>query len=474
MGERLVVDRYELVHELASGGMATVYLGRVRGAVGFARTVAIKRAHQFLTKDPEFVAMFLDEARLASRIRHPNVVQTLDVVSQNGELFLIMDYVHGVSLAAIERAVFATGEGVPVPIAAAIVSGMLLGLHAAHESKDEAGGALDIVHRDVSPQNVLVGADGIARVVDFGIAKAAGRLQATTDGQIKGKAAYMAPEQLGGRADRRCDVYAASVVLWELLTSRRLFHGESSSEVIAQVLAARVPLPSSIAPTIPKELEEIVMVGLDPAPEQRFPTAREMDRALQRATAMASPFEVAEWLESTMGESLRAAAGVLTKLEAESRSSLDDGVARHQAPQIDPYGATETQTVGTLPTRRHRTAWAPGIVVGMLLAAGVFGLMRARSSPPPSAEAAAVSPAVAVLPAATPTVAPSQTASSETPPAVVLPAPSTLASSIRNAVNPQGTASSVLRPARPSAAPSSTPRPGGRPPPKSGVPADWN
>jgi eukaryotic-like serine/threonine-protein kinase len=187
--------RYVLFDEIGVGGMASVHLGRLLGPAGFTRTVAIKRLHPHLAKDPQLAAMFLDEARLAAAIRHANVVATLDVVEQEGELFLVMEYVHGASLSRLVRE---TGAIDP-SIASAVVTGALHGLHAAHEAKDEEGHALEIVHRDVSPENVLVGVDGGARLLDFGVAKAASRLQTTRDGSIKGKLRYMAPEQLAGR-----------------------------------------------------------------------------------------------------------------------------------------------------------------------------------------------------------------------------------------------------------------------------------
>jgi serine/threonine-protein kinase len=224
----IVIGRYALYDEIASGGMATVHIGRLLGPVGFSRTVAIKRMHANLAKDPEFVSMFLDEARLAARIRHPNVIGTLDVVALAGELFLVMEYVHGESLFRLMKAARDAGSPIPLPIVSAIMVGVLDGLHAAHEATNEREEPLGIVHRDVSPHNVIVGAsDGLARVLDFGIAKAADRTHSTQDGQIKGKLSYMAPEQLASEAvDRRSDIYAASVVLWEAIAGRRMLSGE--------------------------------------------------------------------------------------------------------------------------------------------------------------------------------------------------------------------------------------------------------
>ena len=209
MNEPRTIGRYRIFDEIASGGMGTVHYGRMSGAAGFARTVAIKRLHPQFSKSPEFVEGLIDEARVAARIRHPNVVATLDVLAEEGEMLLVMEYVEGVTLSHLMRELGRDDVKIPVPVAVGIMTGALYGLHAAHEAVGEDGVPLEVVHRDVSPQNIIVGVDGVARVVDFGVAKAVGRLQTTTDGRIKGKIAYMPPEQLRGRpVDRRADVYA--------------------------------------------------------------------------------------------------------------------------------------------------------------------------------------------------------------------------------------------------------------------------
>ncbi|MBX3231258.1 MAG: serine/threonine protein kinase [Labilithrix sp.] len=316
-----VVGRYALYNEIAAGGMATIHLGRLLGPVGFARTVAVKRLHPQYAKDPEFVSMFLDEARLAARVQHPNVVATIDVVATDGELFLIMDYVRGESLSKLLRMVRKKNAHVPPRIAAAIMCGFLHGLHSAHEAKDERGSPLNLVHRDVSPQNVLVGADGIPRVLDFGIAKAAGRIQVTRDGQIKGKLAYMPPEQLAGRElSRAVDIYASAVVMWETLTAERLFKAETEAETLTRILRAPVPSPSEVYAGVPREFNAPVLKSLSRDPTKRHATAKELALELERCVGIASPTEVGEWVEDLVGPSLNAREEAIAQIELSSQS----------------------------------------------------------------------------------------------------------------------------------------------------------
>jgi len=299
----VTVGRYALRHEIASGGMAVVHLGRLLGPAGFSRTVAIKRLHAHLARNPEFVAMFLDEARLAARIRHPNVVSTLDVVATEGELFVVMEYVPGDSLARLLRAASDRGERAPLPVAASIMVNVLHGLHAAHEACDEQGFPLGLVHRDVSPHNVLVGTDGLAHLIDFGVAKAAGRAQVTREGQLKGKLAYMAPEQVkGGRAvDRRADVFVASVVFWEMLTGLRLFDGADEGEIYGKVVRGDVRRPSKAATGIDRASDSIVLRGLARNPTRRYESARTMALAIEAALPLAPPSQVGQWVERLTG-----------------------------------------------------------------------------------------------------------------------------------------------------------------------------
>ena len=300
-----MLGRYQLLHTIATGGMATVYLGRALGKAGFERVVAIKCCHPHLRDDEEFATMFMDEARLAARIHHPNVVSTLDV-GEGDALYLVMEYVEGDRLSGLIKAASKKGQRVPVPIAARLMIDLLSGLHAAHELRDPQGAPLLIVHRDVSPQNVLVGVDGVARITDFGIAKAEARATVTREGQVKGKMSYMAPEQVSSsNVTRRADIYAAGVVFWETLTGRRLFRADSDAETLNLVLHGVVPGPSAIVPDIPSEVDAIVRRALERDPEKRFATAEEFAEALENLPfKVATSRAVASYINELLGETL--------------------------------------------------------------------------------------------------------------------------------------------------------------------------
>jgi serine/threonine protein kinase len=313
--------RYTLFAEIASGGMASVHIGRLVSTAGFSRTVAIKRLYPQFAKDPEFVAMFLDEAQLAARIKHPNVVPTLDIVRDNDQLLLVMEYVPGETLSRLTRALSARGERFDPRVASAIVVGVLHGLHAAHEAKNEFGEPLGIVHRDVSPQNVLVGTDGVPRLVDFGVAKAIGQMHETRGQEVKGKLAYMAPEQiLSGTVTRAADIWAASVVFWESLAGRRLFSGENDGITIRRVLDGEVPSLAGEVAGVSPSLEAIIRKGLARNPGERFATARAMALAIEQAMPVALPSEVGQFVESVCGEAIGQRAARIREVESASRS----------------------------------------------------------------------------------------------------------------------------------------------------------
>ncbi len=288
--------RYTILGHIAKGGMGSVYLGRVTGTAGFSRLVAIKRLHPDLAAQKEFVGMLVDEARLASQIRHTNVIDTLDLVVSDGAFSLVLEYVEGDSLSRLLRTAAQLGEPVPRRIALAVMYGVLRGLDAAHEARREDGQPLGIVHRDISPQNVLIGVDGIPRVIDFGVAKATGRFDSTRPGEVRGKFCYMAPEQMEGRhVTRQVDVYAAGVMLWELLVGRRLFDADDERVLCAAVLRGDIKGPSTQNPGVPQELDAIVLRATSHEIGERHLTARELLGDLERLER-ASDDEVGKWV----------------------------------------------------------------------------------------------------------------------------------------------------------------------------------
>ncbi|HET7541728.1 MAG TPA: protein kinase [Polyangiaceae bacterium] len=291
------IGRYALFDQFASGGMATVHFGRLDGAGGFSRVVAIKRLLPHLVANREFTDMLLNEARLAARVRHPNVVATLDVVASKGDVLLVLDYIEGEALSTLCRAQAKEKRDlVPIPIAIGIMQDVLHGLLAIHEATDEKGRPLDLVHRDISPPNVLVGVDGVARVLDFGIAKALQHLDESITGRRMGKMGYMSPEQIHGEhLTQRSDVFSAGIVLWELLCMRRLFPADKPEERIQSILHGEYPRPRSLREDVPQELDDAVMKALERSPEARFATIREFAEALESAPR-ASRREIGEWV----------------------------------------------------------------------------------------------------------------------------------------------------------------------------------
>jgi serine/threonine protein kinase len=443
-----VVGRYALYEEIAAGGMARVHLGRLIGPAGFSRTVAVKRLHSHIARDPDFVTMFLDEARIAARIRHPNVVATLDVVTTGDEVFLVMEYVEGEALSRLEKVAFRRGPIAP-PIVVAILAGVLRGLHAAHEARDERGEPLQIVHRDLTPHNILVGTDGLARVLDFGVAKAAGKSHQTRTGELKGKVPYMSPEQIRGSVTRKTDVYAASVVAWEALTGKRLFKGDHDVEVMARVLDANISPPSSVVPSLPSSLDEIVLRGLATDPEARFATAEEMATALEQCMTPATSKEVGAWVESLAGSLLSQRAELVARIESSSPRDKDvdkmtllgpirrptASAASAPAVQVPEVDAPPGSTAAPARSSGGRGLAVAGIALGMaaVLGLGIF-LGRRSSGEGTSGNAGADAP----LPAAAPSLA----ASSAVPSATIAVTTSTSAAPTAASTATAATASS--------------------------------
>ncbi len=276
-------SRYELLARIASGGMGTVYLGRLRGPAGFQRLVALKRAHEHLVRDENFAKMFRAEARVASRVHHPNVVAVHDIEELDDELILVMDYVQGGALSSLLSAT--RKHPLDPEIALRVLLDAAAGLEAAHRLVDERGRPLGVVHRDVSPENVLVGTDGVARISDFGVAKILRATAGATDGRdLKGKIAYMAPECVRrGRVDARSDVFALGVVAWEAFTERRLFRAQSEVATLQRVIGMTPESPSTLRPGLPPSIDGVILKALEKDAEDRWPSARAFADALEAA-----------------------------------------------------------------------------------------------------------------------------------------------------------------------------------------------
>jgi serine/threonine-protein kinase len=403
--------------------MATVFLGSLEGALGFRQLVAIKRPHPHLMEDPGFREALLREARLAAGIHHANVVDVRDVEVVGDAVQLVMDYIEGASLGDLVRTCATEGKPVQPGIAVRIVLDACAGLHAAHELTDDAGRTLGLVHRDVSPQNVLVGVDGVARVTDFGIAKCFETSDPGTSREsLKGKVGYMAPEYVRGETvDRRVDVFALGVVLWEALCGRRLFRGQSDAETLERVLSSQVPPVSEASPEL-APLDAPVARALHRDPAMRFPTTEAMAQELQRAAGphglVAGAPEVGRFVRETLGPRLD-----------ERRRALREARTDPPSPSTPPPAKAlelleSTTTVPQRAPRRVSRVRLVLVVAGVVVVAGAGAVALAHSRgavtpaasvvlPPPAASTAVAGPSSAAPPTslpsgpAAPAVAPS-------------------------------------------------------------------
>ncbi len=297
---------YELLLELAAGGMATVHLARAIDRRKGPPLVAVKRPHRHLQGDRTFLTMLVDEARLASAIDHPNVVKVRELGFDGGMPFIVMDYVEGTSLAELRRELTSLGRAIDVRVAVRILLDALAGLQAAHELRDDTGKPLHIIHRDVSPHNLLIACDGRSHLTDFGIAKAEDRIQTTRTHEVKGKLAYLAPERIDKR--RLCtvqsDVFSMAVVLWECFAGRRLFRGEEAVDVLQEVLSGPIPTLRQIGANVPAALDDVIARALSRDLETRYATAREFAEAIERAAGpdhAGTHTDVARLMEAIFG-----------------------------------------------------------------------------------------------------------------------------------------------------------------------------
>ncbi|MGZ3446971.1 MAG: serine/threonine protein kinase, partial [Myxococcaceae bacterium] len=299
--------RYLLLDRINIGGMAEVWRGKVFGAGGFERLVAIKRILPNIAEDEEFISMFQDEAKISVQLTHANICQIYELNRLGPSLFIAMEYVPGKDLRSIFERARKKGEPPPVPLVCYVIGKLCEGLDYAHRKKDPSSRDLNVVHRDVSPQNVLISFEGEVKVIDFGIAKAAGKVTKTQAGILKGKFGYMSPEQIRGLPlDRRSDVFSIGVCLYELLTGERLFVGESDFQVLEKVRKAEVLPPSTYNRKIPEALERIVLKALAKDPQDRFQYGSELADELQRflitSDSIFSRKDLMQYMKSTFAE----------------------------------------------------------------------------------------------------------------------------------------------------------------------------
>ncbi|HEY3452625.1 MAG TPA: protein kinase [Myxococcales bacterium] len=302
-GLSIPFGKYELLQCIAAGGMGEVFLAREVGQTGYEKVQVIKVLLPHLVKDPEFVRLFLDEARIAAQLNHPNIAAIYDLGQNDGSYFIAMEYVHGESLEVIERQAWGRGRKVPLKVLARIVADAAAGLDYAHHASDPSGRPLRIIHRDISPQNVLVGFDGGVKIIDFGIAKAAGRSSQTRVGVVRGKIPYMSPEQAAGlRIDQRSDVFALGVVFFEMATGKRLFPYTNDLRTLALVTRCEVPRPSTLEPDVDAALEAVMLKTLAKDPVDRFQTAGELRAALEEWLSKGGETVPTTLLGAFMGE----------------------------------------------------------------------------------------------------------------------------------------------------------------------------
>ena len=362
-------QRYRVVEKLESGGMAEVFRAESEGLQGFRKQVAIKRVLPHLSEKKRFIAMFLDEARISAQLTHSNCVQVFDIGVGDSAYFIVMEYVDGANLKSIAESLKKQGKDFPVAAAAFIAQEICKGLSYAHELTDQNGMPLNIVHRDMSPPNVLVTKYGEVKIVDFGLAKASSQLEKSEPGIIKGKFSYLSPEAaMGQEVDSKTDIFAVGIILWELLAGQRLFLGETDFQTVKKVQQAQVPPISQVNRRVPPELERIVNKALARDTLQRYGTARELGQDLIRFLyAFGQPigtFDIATIVQSTMREKQRVRppqGSIIDKLIEEAlfefTSLKEDGAPSEGAIKV---GAAAPLTAGQFV---DPTNWAEEIAI---------------------------------------------------------------------------------------------------------------
>jgi eukaryotic-like serine/threonine-protein kinase len=411
------MGKYRVIRRLAEGGMGEIFLGLAEGESGFEKVVVLKRILQQRVGERDAVQMFMDEARLMAALNHPNVVQVYDFGSAAGGHFFAMEYVHGEDLGQIMKAATLAGRALPLELAIGVIAEAAAGLHYAHDKRGPDGTPLQIVHRDISPSNVLVSYEGGVKLTDFGIAKWTKRQTETRYGAIKGKVAYMSPEQCrAGTCDRRSDVFGLGILLYELTTGTRLYQGASDFAVLEQIVNSDAPRPSSRRPGYPAAVEQIVMRALARDPEHRQQTARELQLQLEEYALenklMISAMARAAEMDSLFGKKIEA-----WREAAHAGRSLGEHLAAERTP-TRPEAPGTYLIEGPAPARRGPLL---ALVAALIIVGAVSAFSLRRTAPrPPAPAQAALGPAattawsVTPLPERTPDAAPKKV---EVPPA---------------------------------------------------------
>ncbi|PTL75760.1 protein kinase [Vitiosangium sp. GDMCC 1.1324] len=376
--------KYVLIRKLAEGGMAEIFLAKQLGAEGFERDVVIKCMLDHFTRYPEFVSMFLDEARLAARLHHPNIVQITDLGVADNRYFICMEYLAGEDLEAVFAATHAKGQGVPIPIAARIILSVLEGLEFAH-GYQEQGRPLELVHRDISPSNIFVTYQGTVKVLDFGIAKASSRMTQTQPGLLKGKWGYMSPEQARGeqQLDARSDLFSLGVTFHELLTARRVFERDTELGVLLALMDQPILPPSTHRPDVPPALERIVMKALERRREDRYASAAEMradlEEFLRGTPSIPGVSQLAQYMQGMFG-----AAEVERKTKIPSLSELGAHTLLQQQQQ-----ESQEESLGTERTLVRPSARIPAVTAQE---PHTHEFQEPHTAPPPAAVTVPASP----------------------------------------------------------------------------------
>ncbi len=406
------IGKYIVHQRLGAGGMAEVYLCRLAGMGGFDKLVVVKRILPGLAGDKRFTEMFLDEARLSANLNHPNIVQIYEIDSADGVPFIAMEYVRGISVHALMNAARREGKANPGHLAL-IIAGACAGLDHAHNAVDARGQPLGIIHRDVSPENIMVSHEGVPKVLDFGVAKAHGRISSTDTGELKGKLRYFAPEQLLGKdIDRRVDVFALGISLYSGLTGKYPFDGENAAQVMTAIMAGTPVPPSQLVPDLPPEMERTILWALANDPEKRCPSCSALGEALEKFARQgpcpSSPREMTAWVRELAGPALAPIAIPEPKAEESISSTLVAPHASHPAhPSLPPAPAESAQP--------KRWPLYVGLVALASIAAAALAYLQAPAPTPlatipaPTIAAPAPSPVPAPAPAPAPQATPEPT-----------------------------------------------------------------